>query len=232
MPADQLHTPDAQLKGVITRLRNLLDSDDPEIRQKAQSQLADLGLLEQRAPTAGAQDPGITHEEDAEVLDILTTPYDQRNYPELLQNIRHQQEHIRKLYNEALTDSERGVRLRRIRMLQHAERLVMAAQKIAPELRTFGCVTSSGVRIPGNDTGLPTIQFRKHVYSTSDPLAIARLLDYMQHKHPTDPVIRERNPRDVALVDSATGEFITWADGLEADEQIRESGGRIRRAIR
>lgn len=234
MSAEQvqrMHTPEAQLKGAITRLRKSLESGDPDIRQHAREQLAELGLLDQQTQV-GYQDPGVVHEEDAEVLEILAEPHDQRNYPELLANIRHQLEHTRKLYNEALTDSERGVRQRRINMLLKAERLVLAAEKIKPELRTFGCIESPQALIRGNDTGLPTFQFSKFTYSTSDPLVIARLLDYMQDKHPSDPPIMEIHPQDVALVSDETGQFVSWANGLTADESIRNSQMPIRRARR
>lgn len=228
----QFHSTKARLNNGMTRISKVLEeTEDPAEREALRRQiLEDLGIdVESRV---AEDDAPIEREEDEEVLSLLRQTANDRDYSFLLEMLENQEKATTKLLAEATTDSERGVRMRRLAMIQKAKRLVTAAKQIKPELRTFGCTQSRMVRIPGNDTGLPTIQFRYHTYSTSDPLAIAMLLDYITNKHPTDPPIRERNPGDVALVDSSTGEFMSWVNGMEADEIIKESGGRLRRSYR
>lgn len=171
------------------------------------------------------------HDDSAAIKILSDKAHEQRDYATLLRGFRQQAEVAEELQAKAESDSARAYHARRIRTLNYLTRIVEAAMTIPAEPRTFGCRKLPRNKISGRDTGFPDIQFRYHTYTTSDPLEIARLLDYMTNPGPGDPPIEPLNTGDVAILNRDTSEVVMFVNGLQADDIIRNSGGTLRRAF-
>lgn len=223
-PASQLNTPKARFKGAVTSLKNLKEQISDEEYQAALRTLLDL------PDEAGSE---VVYASDAEAIQILAEgKEEQRDYDALLTTLETQMEHTRDFWNRATSDADRSAYGRRLRSLEYMHKITRAASTVKAEPRTFGCRYSPTMKISGRQTGFPDIPFHHHTFTTEDPLLIARILDYMENKEPSDPVVENLPPGYVALVEDRGGTFAQWIDGKQAEDVIATSRGMFRRPYR
>lgn len=224
-PANQLNTPEARFKGAVTSLKNLKEKVSEEEYQAALRELLDL-------PEEVGDE--VVYASDSEAIEVLRQGQqeEERDYTRLLASLEHQIAEVEDLWTRATAQNDRNAYQRRLHSLRYMIRVVEAATKIAPGERIFGCRKSATMTISGRNTGFPDIKFRYHTFRTSDPLLVARLLDYIENPLPGDPPIEPRRPGDVALVDDKSGRFSQWVPGRDAEDVIATSRGAFRRPYR
>lgn len=224
-----LHSPKGQMNQVLTRSKNLLekiDRDSPEYQDF-------LRELKETIPDLGGVDPNepVVYEEDAEAVEVLSQP--ERNHVDIdmvISSLEHEIAENKRLYIEADSEQKRNYRAMRLESLNHRLNICKAAKKVKPETRAFGCKEAGTLRVGTADTVFPVIRFKKHMFTTDDPLLIARLLDYIERDE--RPRIEIRRPGEVALVNSNNGLFGQWINANDAEDVIRTTGGTFRRPYR
>lgn len=224
--AKNLNRPEKQAKGTITRLQNLLEGMDPDSPEYDKFKAEIAGLL-----GLNRSDDTVTVESDDKALEILRVhKEEERDYDAMMASLGDQIVENIRLHNGAPSNEIRNYHARRVDSLKELQQIVEAAKEIKPQTRVFGCRFAPRLRISGRDTIIGDIQFRRHIYKTSDPLDIARLLHYIENDG--RPQIEPRRPGDIALVNDESGKFGQWVPADEAEDVIRSMGGTLRRPFR
>lgn len=220
-----LHSSEAQFKNGFTRIGKAFESAGEEEKAAMRAEL--LAMLD------GGEGDLIAPPDDSKAIEILARqePND-RDYDAMLRSFQEQAKVAEEQQARAGSDTERQHHARRIKNLNYFAKLTEAAKEIPAEPRTFGCRRLPRNLISGRDTGFPDIQFKYHTYTTSDPLEIARLLDYMTNPSAGDATIEALNAGEVAIISHDTGQVVMFENGLRANDIIASSSNQFRRPFR
>ena len=214
----------SQVKNAKSRLEKALGQAGEEEREAI--------IAEFRTLLGGAEEEVAPEYDDSAAIKILSdAAHQKRDYDVFLRGFQEQAKVAEELQARAESDSARAYHARRIRTLNYLTRIVEAAMTLPEEPRTFGCRLLPRNKVSGRDTGFPDIQFRYHTYTTSDPLEIARLLDYMTNPSAGDAQIETLNAGDVAILNRDTSQVVMFVNGMQADDIVKNSGGTLRRAF-
>lgn len=219
-----LHSVSAQVKNAKTRLLNAYEQAGEDERAAMRADFPGIFESDEEKPAA---------HDDSRAIEILAeASLEKRDYTAMLKSFQAQARTAEEQQARAASDTERQHYARRIKNLNYFAKLVEAAMEIPAEPRTFGCRGLPRNLVSGRDTGFPDIQFKYHTYTTSDPLKIARLLDYMTNPSPGDAPIEALNTGDVAIINHDTGKVVMFENGLKANDIIGSSNNQFRRPFR